>query len=765
MKHFLLIIIVIFCLSLGIYFTWTAKAGDFGNAEVEITISNIHSSPRIGENWTVSFETTGRANLTITPNDQATINDLDFVSLTCDGEERTPQILASDIIFYPNWQCDGTGEVIHLVNVARPHILKFQFGDQVGYAYNSPDDTGATYPETATTEAVSPEDDADWDNPDNIKADDGNTASIYFYSYIYSYRLKATNFGFSLPAGATIDGIKVEIERESSQADSIKDIRVQLLDADGNLVGDNNADTETEWPTSMTVKSYGGAVDTWNATPTKEMVEDADFGVVLSIYNYFFMATIPRVDFIRITIYYAPTPPLQGSEQTFTVNNVAPVVSAVKLNDDGPMTLTNAYGDSPNTTDIDVTGTVTDDNGCEDIVEVDTLADVFTTDIAHEACDENANDNNNYCYALVDCSLSGCGASPDLDVVATCKVSFLYHADPTVANTPKDTDLWTAFLKSKDETADATPVEAGTKVEMNDFVALSVTDTIAYGSLAVGDISDGTNLLQTATVTAKGNTGLDVKLYGTDMTSSGTLLYEYYNTGDSTGIYFRSNWWRGQTFTPDEAHKITSVKLKLYRVGSPGEITVSIRATSGSLPTGGDLCSGTFDGDTLTTNTNGEWVEITLGAGYELEAEIEYAIVVRALDGSDGNEGRWRAEFGGSPMYPDGQYVYSNDSGVNFSDSPDYEFMFEEWGSPSSPTIVVGAQKYAATAVTYGTATALGTGPPGVEHDLNCQKNTGSGDPKTKDVEWGLQIPDETPTGEYSGTNTFVGLMTETGEW
>ncbi len=105
---------------------------------LQITVLNVHSHPQSGDLWVVSFETTGLATLKIIPNDQNTIDDLDFVSLKCNGKTRTPKILKNDVIAYYKWFCNGTGEITHLVNVARPHILKFTFGNKTDYAYNSP---------------------------------------------------------------------------------------------------------------------------------------------------------------------------------------------------------------------------------------------------------------------------------------------------------------------------------------------------------------------------------------------------------------------------------------------------------------------------------------------------------------------------------------------------------------------------------------------------------------------------------------------------
>ncbi|MFA6306195.1 MAG: hypothetical protein WCV70_00505 [Patescibacteria group bacterium] len=124
---------------------------------VEINILNLYSHPQQGDNWEVEFTTKGTADLKIIPEDQATIDDDEFISLSCNGETRIPQILAGDIIYYPNWQClprqsgapagAGVGKVVHRTLKAGKHTLRFEFGDSAKpeelitvWAYNDPGD-------------------------------------------------------------------------------------------------------------------------------------------------------------------------------------------------------------------------------------------------------------------------------------------------------------------------------------------------------------------------------------------------------------------------------------------------------------------------------------------------------------------------------------------------------------------------------------------------------------------------------------------------
>lgn len=159
-------------------------------------------------------------------------------------------------------------------------------------------------------------------------------------------------------------------------------------------------------------------------------------------------------------------------------------------------------------------------------------------------------------------------------------------------------------------------------------------------------------------------------------------LYEYYNTNDDGDRGVSGNIWLAQTFTPSTAHKITSVKLLMFKEGSPGTVTVSIQGVDGSdHPDGSDLCSGTIDGNSLTTNTNGVWYEITLGDGSNLSADTKYAIVVRAPDGSIGNEVHCRSDRT-DPTYVDGCRERSLDGGSSWTSYTGEDFMFEDWGEP-----------------------------------------------------------------------------------
>jgi len=171
-----------------------------------------------------------------------------------------------------------------------------------------------------------------------------------------------------------------------------------------------------------------------------------------------------------------------------------------------------------------------------------------------------------------------------------------------------------------------------------------------------------------------------------------STLYDYCNTGANSQDHFYGIYWSAQTFTASqESYTLTSVKLLLFRVGSPGTITVHLRNVSDNVPTGDDLVTGTIDGNTLTTDPNGAWYEITFSSPYTLTIGTKYAIVVDAAGGTATNRGDWRKGPGG---YLGGSNCYSSDSGSSWIAYATYN-MFECWGVVSydpSTTIKNGVQ-------------------------------------------------------------------------
>ena len=226
--------------------------------------------------------------------------------------------------------------------------------------------------------------------------------------------------------------------------------------------------------------------------------------------------------------------------------------------------------------------------------------------------------------------------------------------------------------------------------------------------------------------------------------ASAATLYESYSTGYNIDVNVFRNVWRAQTFTPSVPHKITSVKLYIARTGLPGTTTVSIRETDvDGHPTGADLCSGTTDGDTLPTSFPFEWREITLGAGFNLDADTKYAIVVRAPTGDSTNKVVWGAD-NSDPTYAGGNLEASYNDGGSWSSDTGDDFMFEEWGDAVvAPTVTTNAATYVAKTTARLNSTLVDDGNE--DCTIQFQYYTGAG--TWTDNETGF-------VGEYVSGNT-----------
>lgn len=148
-----------------------------------------------------------------------------------------------------------------------------------------------------------------WSDPGNAVSSNNSYAvqSTQYYPY-ESNALQATDFDFAIPAGSTIDGIVVEIERKAdidSEYGFIVDLVVYAMKGGDIQFAENKADGANHWPLSDTVKSYGGAADLWSNTWTVADINGSGFGAAIAIYSSGeYGDASAYVDHIRITVYY-----------------------------------------------------------------------------------------------------------------------------------------------------------------------------------------------------------------------------------------------------------------------------------------------------------------------------------------------------------------------------------------------------------------------------------------------------------------------------
>lgn len=138
----------------------------------------------------------------------------------------------------------------------------------------------------------------------NIFVSDNTRATVLVATGQESYYLKATNFGFTVPAGATINGIVVDVERSLASGAGVHDGKLRIIK--GGVIGaTDRADTTTIWPaTTDGTVSYGSSSDLWGETWSSSDVNGSTFGVALTAVRVSGATVNTRVDNMRITVHY-----------------------------------------------------------------------------------------------------------------------------------------------------------------------------------------------------------------------------------------------------------------------------------------------------------------------------------------------------------------------------------------------------------------------------------------------------------------------------
>lgn len=157
-----------------------------------------------------------------------------------------------------------------------------------------------------------------WSNPENAMSANGSYASVSGMSSTYRYTqlLKGTNFGFSIPAGSTINGIAIQVKRYNEYQYTY-DEGVYIVKADGSI-GTSNKALATAWGQTNVYFDYGGSTDLWGETWMASNINDTDFGVALYVkYNDSSGGSIGNgvfIDHIQIKVYYTEPTPTIGTK-------------------------------------------------------------------------------------------------------------------------------------------------------------------------------------------------------------------------------------------------------------------------------------------------------------------------------------------------------------------------------------------------------------------------------------------------------------------
>lgn len=143
-----------------------------------------------------------------------------------------------------------------------------------------------------------------------------------------SQYLKATNFGFSIPAGSTINGIEVNLERKKTLGDGdVTHNQARIVKA-GTI---STSDKTVTWPTTEAVQTLGSSSDLWGETWTADDINSSTtgFAVSVNVDDGGGPTATAFVDHITMTVTYT-----QSSTSYKLTNNsstLSPVNSKIKL--------------------------------------------------------------------------------------------------------------------------------------------------------------------------------------------------------------------------------------------------------------------------------------------------------------------------------------------------------------------------------------------------------------------------------------------------
>lgn len=143
----------------------------------------------------------------------------------------------------------------------------------------------------------------DWTNPTEILSDDASNSYIAESNTGQTKYIKVTNFSFSIPTGATINGIKVTFTKSKYGTVTANDEEVKIVKSNGSIGTENKA-LAGEWTDASVEYDYGNSTDLWNESWESSDINNSNFGVVLSANVALGSGEYARLKYVKLTVTY-----------------------------------------------------------------------------------------------------------------------------------------------------------------------------------------------------------------------------------------------------------------------------------------------------------------------------------------------------------------------------------------------------------------------------------------------------------------------------
>lgn len=165
-----------------------------------------------------------------------------------------------------------------------------------------------------------------WTSPNNISTSNGvyATSASISNSAVTGF-IHALGNGFSVPSGASIDGVELTIEAKNALSGNGFQLRVanseaRMVYAAGDIsdLPPSGISSQVWTSTADQTKTFGSSTNTWGAALTPTIVNDSSFGFRCRFFNINGSAQIFSIDRISITVYYTEGG-VQSSQQHFFV--------------------------------------------------------------------------------------------------------------------------------------------------------------------------------------------------------------------------------------------------------------------------------------------------------------------------------------------------------------------------------------------------------------------------------------------------------------